>query len=99
MAVHVDKDLFGESVREKPKKKKLPTPVVLPEASARSSWSPTKRWLRRFTGDTAHQMAVNVAAYVLTALILAGAAQWKWNWIGRSQGQIGEWTTTVEPGE
>lgn len=99
----VDKDLFGQPIILKPKKKKAAaSPVQLPKAAGISWGSVCKRWLKRFTGDTAHQTAVNVAATLLAGAVLAGLAgmaQWKWDWIGWSRGEIGEWITTIEPEE
>ena len=95
----IERDLFGQPVIRKAKKKKAtpPPPAMKPSVSRQTWLTRLRAWLRRFTGDTAHQTAVNVAATLLAGAVLAGLAQLKWDWIGWSKKEIGDWITTVKP--
>lgn len=101
MTVHMDKDLFGEPVREKPKKA---TRAKLPLVEERKRrWK--LRWLagagvaylKRWFRDTAHATAVAVGATIFSGIIFAAWVQIQFDWIGWSHAEIGEWVTITEP--
>ena len=99
MTVHMDKDLFGDPVREKSKKAtKARLPLVEEPRRSRQARR-VVAYLKRFMSDTAHQVVVGLAAAVITGGVFAGWAQVEYDWIGWSQAEIGEWVTTTKQGE
>lgn len=89
--------------REKPKKA---TKAKLPLVE-----EPKKRWkigrvarsvvvyLKKWFRDTAHATAVSIGVTIFTGIIFATWAQVKYDWVGWSKDEIGEWVTTTKPAE
>jgi len=103
----IDRDLFGQPVILKSKKKKTARPHVpaMERPSQRKNGGTSQRisrvgaYLKKWLGETAHATAVTIGATALSGIVLATRAQIQFDWIGWSHAEIGEWVTTIRPGE
>ena len=82
---------------------KIAEPTKVRFREAKPSGRKFPRWLKRYLYNSAHETAAKATAIVLVPIVLSilvGAmvyAQQKFDWIGRTKSQIGDWTTTVKP--
>ena len=87
----VDRDLFGNPITPKAqwRKKKQSIPPPPPPPPRPQSRRPSFLW--RLTTDLARETLVTL----LAAVILAWAAQVRYDWLGWTKAEIGEWKTTT----